>query len=114
MHRSRWWPGWILFGFLGVTSLAACSDGGPRVTNEAGVAALEQQGYTEQAAQCVIDEAKKQNVDVLSFLARDKASQHEFDVLDAVGAYCGQRYGTTDTTIGGDGGGPTTVSPFSG
>jgi hypothetical protein len=79
-------------------AIAACSSGGSSVeplTNDEAVDALVQQGYTAQSAQCLIDGAAKQNVDVLEFLVSGEMKPNTQAVLDAVGSYCVQQFGGT-------------------
>jgi hypothetical protein len=81
-------------------SLTACSGGSePKLTNDEAVSRLLEEGYTPESAQCLIDGASHQNVDVLEFLARDKYTQHESDVIGAVGSYCIEHYGATGTSL---------------
>lgn len=78
--------------------LAGCSDdgdGGSPVSRDEAVAALVAQGYTEAAAECAIDGADGQDVDILDVFGRDEMTQRELDVMRAVGTFCLQQHGTS-------------------
>lgn len=90
---------------------AACSNDTSKISNDEAVSLLEQQGYTEQSAQCLIDGATHQNVDIFTFLVSDKFVQHDVDVVNAVGSYCIEHYGFTGTLLPGTPELTTTVPP---
>jgi hypothetical protein len=87
-----------LVGLLTWALLAGCSDDGdgvPPVSREDAVAVLVSQGYTEAAAECAIDGANGQDVDILDVFGRDQMTQREYDVMQAVGTFCLQQHGTS-------------------
>ena len=104
MRRSVRWSVWLL-AVLALSSAVACSSKeattNPKMSNDEAVSLLEQQGYTAEAAQCLIDGATQQNVDIFTFLASDQATHHDIEVVTSVGAYCAEHYGTTGTTVPG-------------
>jgi hypothetical protein len=92
---------WLLV-VLSLTG-AACSKEATntKMSNDDAVSLLEQQGYTEQSAQCLIDGVTKQNVDIFTFLVSDRFPQHDIDVVNNVGSYCIEHYGFTGTLLPG-------------
>jgi hypothetical protein len=109
VHRSVW----LLAALLALPAAVACSKETPttKMSNDDAVALLEQQGYTERAAQCVIDGALHQNVDIYTFLDSDQATQHDLAVVTSVGAFCAKEFGTTGTSVPGAAGGSTSLAP---
>jgi hypothetical protein len=100
MLRGRW-STTVVGMALAVAVPVGCSDDGPtadEVTREQGLAILTGQGYTTAAAECVIDRADDQDVDVLDVFGRDQVTQRELQVLAAVQEFCLEQFGGTTTT----------------
>jgi hypothetical protein len=99
VHRSA-----SLLAALALAGAVACSHEAPNSTKlspDDAVSLIEQQGYTAAAAQCLIDGATHQNVDIFTFLESDSATQHDLAVVKSVGAFCLEHYGSTDTSVPG-------------
>jgi hypothetical protein len=107
MRGSVRWSAWVLTGLMVFPVVAACSNDTPKMTNDEAVSRLLDEGYTPESAQCLIDGASKQNVDIPAFLARDKYTQREVDVVSSVGAFCIEHYGSTGTSVPSTGVGST-------
>ena len=77
-----------------------------------GITILLGQGYNQDSAACAIDEAARQDVDVLDVLTRDQVTARELSVLAAVQEYCVDRLGgsTIPTPSGTPDSAPTSVS----
>jgi hypothetical protein len=90
-------------GIVGCGDSGNGGDGGDTteitVTRDEAIEILLQQGYTQAAAECAIDNAKRQNVDVMDVFNRDQVTQREAQVLAAVGEFCLKNFGTTGTTV---------------
>jgi hypothetical protein len=74
-----------------VLALACGDDGGddgPRVERDEAVSILLQQGYTSEGAECIIENADRQDVDLTSVYARDAITQYELGVLASVQEFC--------------------------
>jgi hypothetical protein len=108
-RRTRTVGGWLVVGLVVGLSLTGCSGDGNKLTDDDVIAALQAEGYSADGAQCVLQGAKQQDVDLRSVFARDKATQHELDVVQSLGSYCGSQFGFTPPTSAGDLTGPTTV-----
>jgi ABC-type glycerol-3-phosphate transport system substrate-binding protein len=75
-------------------TLAACSsDDSPALTNDGAIALLVERGFTPESAQCLIDGAAQQEVDVLDFLVSGDKGENTEIVIDDVSDYCTQEYG---------------------
>jgi hypothetical protein len=92
----------LLFAALAGLISVGCGDEGANdvtpVSHDQAVAILISQGYSEAAAECTIDGTDGQDVDLLDVFGRDQITQHEYDVMQAVGTFCVQQHGTTSTT----------------
>jgi hypothetical protein len=88
------------------------TDSGDTLTREQGITILLGQGYNQDSAACAIDEAARQDVDVLDVLTRDQVTARELSVLAAVQEYCVDRLGgsTIPTPSGTPDSAPTSVS----
>jgi hypothetical protein len=65
---------------------------GPRVERDEAVSILLQQGYTLEGAECIIENASLQDVDLMSVYARDQVSERELAVLASVQQFCLARF----------------------
>lgn len=90
---------------LGIVACSDSGDGGGEgdttevtVTREQAIEILLQQGYTQASAECAIDNAKRQDVDVMDVFTRDQVTRREAEVLAAVGEFCLKNFGTTGAT----------------
>jgi predicted exporter len=101
----------LLAGLLVIAIMAGCSNDKAKMSNDEAISILEGQGYTAQSAQCLIDGATQQNVDIYTFLVSDKIAQQDFDVVKTVGAYCIEHYGFNGTVLPGTPDLSTTVPP---
>jgi hypothetical protein len=90
----------LLVGVATTIALVGCSDdgGGEELTREQAILVLTSQGYSQAAAECTIDNAADQDVDLLDVFSRDQLTQREFDVMATVGDFCVDQFGTTGTT----------------
>jgi hypothetical protein len=75
------------------------SNDGSTLTRDQAIEILLQQGYTREAAECTIDNAKTQDVDVMDVFNRDQITQREAGVLTVVRDFCVEQFGTTGTTL---------------
>jgi hypothetical protein len=82
---------------LALVVLGACSDddSAEPLTNDEAVQVLVEQGYTPESAQCLIDGAAQQKVDVPEFLVTGELKENTQVVIDAVGTFCVEEYGGT-------------------
>jgi len=85
-------------------AVLGCSDGDDggeddSLTREQGIDILLQQGYTQAGAECTIDNAANQDVDVLDVFTRDQVTQRELQVLATVQEFCVEQFGTTGSTL---------------
>ncbi len=100
MHVRQPFLGLLLLALAVAGGMTACSsDSEPKLSPDDAISQLMGQGYTQQSAQCLIDGTQQQNIDIYSFLARSRFTQHEIDVVNSVGAYCLEHYGYTGTTL---------------
>jgi hypothetical protein len=86
----------LVVAALALVALAACSDDSAEpLTNDEAVQVLVEQGYTPESAQCLIDGAAQQKVDVPEFLVTGELKENTEVVIDAVGRFCVEEYGGT-------------------
>jgi hypothetical protein len=94
-------------------SLFGCGDDGgggdePTIERDQALAVLLQQGYTREGAECVIENAELQNVDLRSVFTRDQITSRELEVLASVQDFCLDRFPIPTTADTGSVTTPTT------
>jgi hypothetical protein len=94
----------LFLAALVLVLVAGCGDEAgddePRLKRGEAEAILLQQGYSVEGASCIIENAAKQNVDLMAVYARDKVTTHELSVLASVQEFCLKQFPLVTTTTG--------------